>query len=199
MAVTAQQVKELRERTGAGMMECKRALEDAGGDMARAIDLLRERGLAAAAKKAGRSADEGLIVSYVHPGGRIGVLLELNCETDFVANTPDFQSLGRDLCLQIAAQRPRWVERADVPPEVVQHEREVLTAQTRQEGKPAHVLDKIVEGRLQKFFQENCLLEQPFIKNPEQTVESYIKEHVARLGENIRVRRFVRYERGESQ
>jgi elongation factor Ts len=199
MAVTAQQVKALRERTGAGMMECKRALEDADGDMGRAVDLLRERGLAAAAKKAGRSADEGLIVSYIHPGGRIGVLLELNCETDFVANTADFQQLGRDLAMQVAAQRPRWVERSDVPADVVEHERQVLAAQTQAEGKPAHVVEKIVEGRLNKFFQENCLLEQAFIKNPDLSVEAHVKEHIARLGENIRVRRFVRFERGEGQ
>jgi elongation factor Ts len=199
MAVTAQQVKELRERTGAGMMECKRALEDAQGDAERAADLLRERGLAAAAKKAGRSADEGLVVSYIHTGGRIGVLLELNCETDFVAKTEAFQTLGKDLCMQVAAQAPRWVDREQVPLEVVNHEREVLRAQAAQEGKPPAIVERMVEGRLNRFYQESCLLEQPFIKNSDQTVEDLIKEHIARLGEQIRVRRFTRYERGEGQ
>lgn len=195
--ITAQQVKALREKTGAGMMECKRALEDAGGDMERATDLLRQRGLAQAAKKAGRRADEGLIASYVHGGGRIGVLVEVNCETDFVAATDDFKTLARDLAMHIAAARPRWVERSEVPEEELQRERSVLTAQAEAEGKPPAIVARIVEGRLNKFFQETCLMEQPFVKNPDQTVEDLIREHTARLGENIRVRRFVRFERGE--
>lgn len=196
--VTAQQVKQLRQETGAGMMECKRALEDASGDLARARDLLRERGMKAAAKKSDRSAEEGLVASYIHPGGRIGVLIEVNCETDFVAATEDFQHLARDLAMQIAAQRPRWVERTDVPAGELDHEREVLTAQAAEEGKPPHIAAKIVEGRLTKFYQENCLLEQPFIKDAEQTVDQLIKAHIAKLGEHIRVRRFTRYERGEA-
>jgi elongation factor Ts len=196
--ITAQQVKALREKTGAGMMECKRALEDAGGDMERAVDLLRQRGLAQAAKKAGRRAEEGLIASYVHGGGRIGVLVEVNCETDFVAATEDFRTLAHDLAMHIAAARPRWVERADVPEEDLRRERAVLTAQAEAEGKPPAIVERIVEGRLNKFFQETCLLEQPFVKNPDQTVGDLIREHTARLGENIRVRRFVRFERGES-
>jgi elongation factor Ts len=198
VAVSAQAVKELRERTGAGMMDCKRALEDAGGDAERAAVLLRERGVAAAAKKAQRAADEGLIMSYIHTGGRVGVLLELNCETDFVAGTDDFRNLGRDLGMQIAASAPRWVARDDVPPDTLAAERAILETQARTEGKPAAVVPQIVEGRLNKWLQSACLLEQPFIKNPDQTVGDLVKEHTARLGENIRVRRFVRFERGEA-
>lgn len=196
--ISAQQVKELRERSGAGMMECKRALEEAAGDMGRAQDILRERGVAQAAKKAGRAADEGAVCSYIHPGGRVGVLLELNCETDFVAATDDFQALGRDLAMQVAAQRPRWVSREDVPPGEVDHERTVLMAQAQGEGKPPAIVERMVEGRLSKFYQEHCLMDQPFIKNPDQTVGDVVKERIAKLGEQIRVRRFVRYERGES-
>ncbi|MCY0898286.1 MAG: translation elongation factor Ts [Firmicutes bacterium] len=197
MAISAQEVKTLRERTGAGMMECKRALEDAQGDMDRAIDLLRERGLAKAAKKAGRITTEGLVTSYIHGQGRIGVLLEINCETDFVANTDDFRALAHEVAMHIAAARPLYVRPEDVPPEVVAHEREILTAQALNEGKPPAIVEKMVQGRLEKFYQEVCLLEQPYVKNPDISVGDFIKEHIARLGEQIQVRRFVRFERGE--
>ncbi len=197
MAISAQEVKALRERTGAGMMECKRALEDAQGDMDRAMDLLRERGLAKAAKKAGRITTEGLVTSYIHGQGRIGVLLEINCETDFVANTDDFRALAHEVAMHIAAARPLYVRREDVPPEVVAHEREILTAQALNEGKPPAIVEKMVQGRLEKFYQEVCLLEQPYVKNPDISVGDFIKEHIARLGEQIQVRRFVRFERGE--
>jgi elongation factor Ts len=197
VAISAQEVKALRERTGAGMMECKRALEDAQGDMDRAMDLLRERGLAKAAKKAGRITTEGLVTSYIHGQGRIGVLLEINCETDFVANTDDFRALAHEVAMHIAAARPLYVRREDVPPEVVAHEREILTAQALNEGKPPAIVEKMVQGRLEKFYQEVCLLEQPYVKNPDISVGDFIKEHIARLGEQIQVRRFVRFERGE--
>ncbi|AEJ39898.1 elongation factor Ts [Sulfobacillus acidophilus TPY] len=190
-------MKALRERTGAGMMECKKALEEANGNMERAIDILRERGLAAAAKKAGRTTSEGLIESYIHLQGRIGVLLEINCETDFVANTQDFRNLAHDVAMHIAAARPLYVTRQEVPEAVLAHEREVLAAQAQNEGKPAHIVEKMVAGRIEKFYQEVCLLDQPFVKNPDLTVDQLIKEHIARLGEQITVRRFARFERGE--
>lgn len=195
--ISAQDVKRLRERTGAGMMECKKALTDAGGDFERAVDLLRERGLAQAAKKSGRAANEGLIESYIHLQGRIGVLVEINCETDFVANTPDFRNLAHDVAMHIAAARPRYIRREDVPAAEVEHEREILRRQALAEGKPEAIVAKMVEGRMNKFYQEVCLLEQPFVKNPDVTVDQVIKEHIARLGEQIAVRRFTRYERGE--
>ncbi|MBX6396209.1 MAG: translation elongation factor Ts [Alicyclobacillaceae bacterium] len=197
MAISAAQVKELRERTGAGMMDCKKALTDADGDMEKAIQLLRERGLAAAAKKAGRIATEGLVEAYIHGGGRIGVLVEVNCETDFVAKTEEFRELVRDIAMQIAASKPEYVKREDVPAAVVEKEKEILRAQALNEGKPAHIVDKMVEGRIEKFFKEVCLLEQPFIKNPDVTVEQLVKEKIAKIGENISVRRFVRFELGE--
>jgi len=195
--ISAQDVKALRERTGAGMMECKKALEEANGNMERAIDILRERGLAAAAKKAGRTTSEGLIESYIHLQGRIGVLLEILCETDFVANTQDFRNLAHDVAMHIAAARPLYVTRQEVPEAVLAHEREVLAAQAQNEGKPAHIVEKMVAGRIEKFYQEVCLLDQPFVKNPDLTVDQLIKEHIARLGEQITVRRFARFERGE--
>jgi len=195
--ITAEMVKELRERTGAGMMDCKKALTEAGGDMDKAVDLLREKGLAAAAKKAGRIAAEGLVESYIHAGGRIGVLVEINCETDFVAKTDDFKSLAKDIAMQIAASNPLYVRREDVPAEVIQHEREVLKAQALNEGKPANIVEKMVDGRLEKFYKEVCLLEQPFIKDPDKTVQQLITEKIAQIGENITVRRFTRYQLGE--
>ncbi|MBE3575929.1 MAG: translation elongation factor Ts [Firmicutes bacterium] len=197
MAITAEQVKALRERTGAGMMDCKKALEETGGDAEKAVAYLREKGLAAAAKKAGREATEGLVEAYIHPGGRIGVLVEVNCETDFVANTADFHQLCKDIAMQIAASRPEYVRREDVPQDVIAREREIYRAQALNEGKPAAVADKIVEGRLEKYYKEVCLLDQPFIREPEHTVQQYIATYVAKLGENITVRRFVRFERGE--
>ena len=195
--ISAQDVKALRERTGAGMMECKRALEEAQGNRDRAVDILRERGIAAAAKKAGRTAREGLIESYIHAQGRIGVLIEINCETDFVADTADFHALAHDVAMHVAAARPLYVRREDVPLSQVEHEKNVLTAQALNEGKPAAIVEKMVVGRIDKFYKEICLLEQPYVKNPDLTIDQLIKEHIARLGEQIQVRRFVRYERGE--
>jgi len=195
--VTAAMVKELRERTGSGMMDCKKALNEVGCDMEKAIDYLREKGLAAASKKTGRAASEGLVDSYIHLAGRIGVLIEVNCETDFVAKTDDFRSLVHELSMQIAAAKPEFVRREDVPEEKVQKERDILAAQVKDEGKPEKIIQKIVDGRLEKFFKENCLLEQPFIKNPDLTVQHLLNEKVMRLGENIVVKRFARFELGE--
>ena len=197
MAITAEQVKELRERTGAGMMECKRALEETGGDMEAAIDLLRSRGAAKAAKRAGREAREGAIGSYVHMGGKIGVLVEVNCETDFVARTEDFQTLVRDLAMHIAAASPLAVTAEEIPAEVVERERAIFREQVKNEGKPENLWDKIAEGKLKKFFQENALMQQAFVKDPEKTVEQLVTEVSARTGENIVVRRFVRFALGE--
>ncbi len=197
MAITAEQVKELRERTGAGMMECKRALEETGGDMEAAIDLLRSRGAAKAAKRAGREAREGAIGSYVHMGGKIGVLVEVNCETDFVARTEDFQTLVRDLAMHIAASNPLAVTAEEIPAEVVERERAIFREQVKNEGKPENLWDKIAEGKLKKFFQENALMQQAFVKDPEKTVEQLVTEVSARTGENIVVRRFVRFALGE--
>lgn len=195
--ITAQMVKELRERTGAGMMDCKKALEAVEGDMEKAIDELRTKGLAKAAKKAGRVASEGTVISYIHGAGRIGVLVEVNCETDFVAKTNEFKQLAYDIAMQIAASNPEFVAREDVPESVIEHEKSVLRAQALEEGKPEKVVDKMVEGRIEKFFKESCLLEQPFIKDPDKTVQELVHEMVARIGENINIRRFVRYEVGE--
>ena len=195
--ISANDVKKLREMTGAGMMECKKALQQADGDFDRASDILRERGLAQAAKKAGREANEGLIESYIHLQGRIGALVEVNCETDFVANTPDFHTLAHDIAMHVAATNPRFVSRDQVPAEELEHERRVLSAQAENEGKPAAIIEKMVTGRMEKFYKEVCLLDQPFIKNPDLTVDQLLKEHIARLGEHIVVRRFVRFERGE--
>jgi len=197
MEVTAQMVKELRERTGAGMMDCKKALVEKNGDMDKAIEYLREKGLAAAAKKAGRIATEGVIESYIHGGGRIGVLVEVNCETDFVAKTPEFRELAKEIAMQVAASRPEYVEKADVPEEVIAKEREIFRQQALNEGKPEKVVDRMVEGRIEKFYKEVCLMEQPYIRNPDITVRQLIAEKIAKIGENIKVRRFVRYELGE--
>ncbi|MGI6126066.1 MAG: translation elongation factor Ts [Planifilum sp.] len=197
MAISAAQVKELREKTGAGMMDCKKALTEANGDMDKAMEILREKGLAAAAKKAGRVAAEGLVESYIHSGGRIGVLVEVNCETDFVAKTEEFRSFVRDIAMQIAAMNPKYVKRDEIPAEEVEKEREILRAQALKEGKPEHIVEKIVEGRLEKYFKEVCLLEQPFIKDGDKTIEQMVKEMIARIGENMAIRRFVRFELGE--
>lgn len=196
VTISASLVKELRQRTGAGMMDCKEALEETGGDIERAIERLREKGLAKAAKKAGRVAAEGLIESYIHAGGRIGVLIEVNCETDFVARTPEFKELCRDLAMQVAASKPEYISREDVPPEVLEREKSILRAQALNEGKPEHVVDRIVSGRLEKYFEEHCLLEQPFIKDLDRTVKDLLAEKIATMGENIVVRRFVRFELG---
>ena len=195
--VSAQQVKELRERTGAGMMDSKRALVEMNGDMEKAIDYLREKGLAAAAKKAGRIAAEGLVEAYIHGGGRIGVLVEINCETDFVAKTPEYKEFCRDIAMQIAAANPEFVKREEVPAEVVERERAVARAQALNEGKPEKIVEKIVEGRIEKYYKEVCLLEQPFIKDTDKTVQALVTEKIAKMGENISIRRFARYQVGE--
>jgi elongation factor Ts len=195
--ITATLVKELRERTGAGMMDCKKVLVETGGDIEKSIDELRAKGLAKAAKKAGRVASEGVVVSYIHGKGRIGVLVEVNCETDFVGNTDEFRQLAYDIAMQIAATNPAYLSRENVPAADLDHEREVLRAQALEEGKPEKIIDKMVEGRIEKFYKENCLLEQQFIKDPDKTVQQLIHEHVAKIGENINVRRFTRYELGE--
>jgi len=195
--VTAEMVKELRERTGVGMMDCKKALVATNGDIEKAIDELRTKGLAKAAKKAGRVASEGVVISYIHGGGRIGVLVEVNCETDFVGKTPEFKQLAYDIAMQIAASNPEFISREEVSASVIEHEKEVLRAQALEEGKPEKVVDKMVEGRLDKFYKERCLLEQPYIKDPDRTVQELIHENIARIGENINIRRFVRYELGE--
>ncbi|MCL6442008.1 MAG: translation elongation factor Ts [Alicyclobacillus sp.] len=197
MEITAELVKQLREKTGAGIMDCKRALAGTNGDLDKAIEYLREKGLASAAKKAGRVAAEGLVEAYIHGGGRIGVLVEVNCETDFVAKNEDFRSFVRDIAMHIAASNPQYVRREEVPAEVVEKEREILRAQTLNEGKPANIVDKIVDGRIEKFYKEVCLLEQPFVKDPDKTVEQLVKEKIASIGENISVRRFARYVVGE--
>ena len=195
--VTANDVKDLRERTGAGMMDCKKALVECDGNMEKAVNILREKGLAAAAKKAGRIASEGVVESYIHMGGRIGVLIEVNCETDFVAKTPDFLSFVKDMAMQVAAYNPLYVRREEVSETEIAKEKEILRAQALNEGKPEKIVDKIVEGRIDKFFARVCLLEQEFIKDGEKKVKDIVSEKVAKIGENISIRRFTRYEMGE--
>jgi elongation factor Ts len=197
MAISAAEVKELREKTGAGMLDCKKALEEANGDMTRAAEILREKGLAAAAKKAGRIATEGVVESYIHGGGRIGVLVEVNCETDFVGKTDQFREFVRDIAMHIAASNPKYVRREEVPQEELDKEREILRTQALNEGKPEKVVEKIVEGRISKYFEENCLLEQPFVKDPDKTVQELLNEKISTIGENISIRRFARFELGE--
>ena len=193
------QVKELRERTGAGIVDCQRALTESGGDVEKAIVFLREKGLATAAKKAGRVAAQGAVSAYVHGGGKIGVLVEVNCETDFVARTEEFQRLVKDLAMQVAAANPRYVRRDEVSEAERERERAIYRAQTAQSGKPAAVIERIVEGTLEKFYSETCLLEQPFIREPGKTIDQIVKEVVARTGENIVVRRFARFQVGEAE
>ncbi len=197
MAITAEMVKELREKTGAGMMECKKALEATNGDMEKAILFLRERGMAAAQKKASRTAKEGLIASYIHAGGKIGVLVEVNCETDFVARNDDFKELAKDIAMQIAAVKPLYVKREDVPEDVLAREKEIYMTQAKNSGKPEKVWDKIVEGKLESYYQEVCLYEQPFIKDPKLKIKDLIAQAVGKIGENIQVKRFVRFQLGE--
>ena len=196
IAISAGTVKELRERTGAGMMECKKALEETGGDIEAAIDLLRAKGAAKAAKRAGKETTEGAIGSYIHMGGKIGVLIEVNCETDFVARTDDFQNLVRDLAMHIAASSPLGVSEADVPAEVIERERAVFLEQVKNEGKPENMHDKIVEGKLKRFYKDNTLMAQPFVKNPDVTIEQLITEVLAKTGERIAIRRLARFELG---
>lgn len=195
--VTTEMIKELRGLTGAGVLDCRNALRECEGNIEEAVDFLRTKGLASAAKKSGRIASEGIVTSYIHGNGKIGVLVEVNCETDFVAKNEDFQELGKDIAMQIAASKPEYVKREDVPSDVVEKERAVMREMTLNEGKPEHIVDKIVDGRMNKFFNEICLLEQPYIKDTDKTVEELIKEKIATIGENIQVRRFTRYEMGE--
>ncbi|NLM68521.1 MAG: translation elongation factor Ts [Firmicutes bacterium] len=195
--ISAQLVKELRERSGAGMMDCKKALVETNGDMEAALKYLKEKGLSQAAKKAGRIAAEGLVDAYIHMGGRIGVLVEVNCETDFVAKTAEFQEFVKDIAMHIAASNPEYVSREDVPEDVIAREKEIFKAAALNEGKPEHIVDKIVDGRIEKFLSEICLLEQPFIKDPDLTVQQVLTEKIAKIGENISIRRFARFERGE--
>jgi len=197
MEISALSVKELREKTGAGIMDCKRALLESGGDLEKAVDYLRQKGLALAARKEGRVAAEGLVGAYIHGGGKIGVLVELNCETDFVARTPDFQNLLKDVAMQVAAATPRYVRREDVPLEEAEREREIYRLQAQDMGKPQKIVDKIVAGKMEHFYSEICLLEQEFIKDPDRQVEDLIREVVTKVGENIQVRRFARYHVGE--
>ncbi|MGE5300873.1 MAG: translation elongation factor Ts [Acidobacteriota bacterium] len=194
--ISADAVKDLREKTGAGMMECKKALVESAGDFEKAIDLLRQRGLATAAKKAGRTASQGLISSYIHMD-KIGVLLEVNCETDFVARTDDFRELVKDIAMHIAAACPQYLVREDVPQDVIEREKEIYRAQVA--NKPPQVVEKIVEGKLEKFFTDTCLVDQVFVKDPDRKIKDVITEKVAKVGENIVVRRFVRYQLGENQ
>ena len=197
MAVSASDVKALREATGAGMMDCKKALTEADGNMEKATEILREKGLAAAAKKSGRIAAEGVVASYIHMGGRIGVLVEVNCETDFVAKTDQFQSFVRDIAMQIAASNPLYLSSEEVPQDTIDKEKEILRIQAINEGKPEKIVNNMVVGRIKKYFKEVCLLDQPFVKDPDKSIADYVKEQIAALGENITIRRFTRYEMGE--
>ncbi|MDP6569775.1 MAG: translation elongation factor Ts [Candidatus Marinimicrobia bacterium] len=196
--ISASAVKELREMSGAGMMDCKNALKEASGNLEEAIDILRKSGIAKARKKSGRSAKEGLIFPYIHPGSKLGVLLEINCETDFVANTDDFKDLSKDIAMHIAASAPMAITREEIPQEVLDREKEIYAEQARQSGKPENIIEKMIEGRLNKFYQENVLMEQAFVKDPDKTVQDMLTETVAKLGENILITRFVRYQLGES-
>lgn len=195
--ISSAAIKELREKSGAGMLDCKKALTESQGDMEKAIEYLREQGLASAAKKSGRIAAEGLVESYIHGAGRIGVLVEVNCETDFVAKTEEFRQLCKDIAMHIAASRPEYLRREDIPQEVVERETEIFRQQTLNEGKPANIVDKIVGGKVDKYLRELCLLEQPFVKDPDVTVGTLVASKVGKIGENISIRRFVRYELGE--
>jgi len=196
MAVTAGMVKELRDKTGAGMMDCKKALSETSGDVEKAIDYLRQKGLSDAAKRTGRTASEGLVGSYIHPGGKLGVLVEVNCESDFVARTEEFQALVKDVAMHVAASNPPYLRREDVPEDVIAREKNIYEVQAREGGKPEKIVERIVQGKLEKFFEEVCLLEQPFVKEPDQSVNQLVSSLVAKLGENIVVRRFQRYQLG---
>ena len=195
--ITAQSVRMLRQKTGLGMMDCKKALQETGGDSEKAIEYLRKQGLSAVEKRAGRDASEGLIQAYIHQGSRLGVLLEVNCETDFVARTDDFQGFAKDVAMHIAASQPLAVEREGIPADTVERERAIYLEQAKNEGKPEHIAEKIVDGRMEKFYQENCLMEQVFVKNPDQTIGELVTEITAKIGEKITVRRFERFVLGE--
>src|SRR3954464_12481284 len=197
MEISANQVKELREKTGAGMMDCKKALVETQGDFEKAVDYLRKKGIASASKKAGRATKEGAILSYIHGEGKVGVLLEVNCETDFVARTEQFRQFVKDIAMHIAAANPQWVRSDEVPAEVLAKEKEIAVAQMQASGKPAAVLEKIAEGKLKKFYEDNCLLQQVFVKDPNKTIDLLLRETIATLGENISIRRYARYALGE--
>ena len=197
--ISAKAVKELREKTGLGMMDCKTALKETNGDMEAAVDYLRKKGLSAVEKRAGREATEGVIVSYIHPGSRLGVLLEVNCETDFVARTEDFQVFARDVAMHIAASRPLAVGREGIPAETTARERDIYLEQAANEGKPEHIAEKIVQGRLEKYFQDVCLLEQAFVKDPDKSVQDLLTEITAKIGEKITIRRFSCFRLGEAE
>jgi elongation factor Ts len=199
MAISATQVKDLREKTGAAMMDCKRALEQTAGNEEKAIVILREKGLAVAAKREGKTASEGRVEAYIHAGGKIGVLLELNCETDFVARNEDFAALARELAMQVAAGNPTYLERSQVPEEVIEREKEIYRTKALNEGKPEQALDRIVAGQVEKFFETSCLMEQPYIREPKQKVQDIINERIGRIGEKIVVRRFTRYRVGAEE
>lgn len=199
MEVTTSMVKELREKTGAGVLDCKKALIDAGSNMDKAVDLLREKGVAIAQKKASRLAKEGLIQAYIHPPGKLGVLVEINCETDFVARNEDFQNLAKDIAMQIAATNPLCLSRDDLSPEEIEKERDIYSKQAKSQGKPDNIIERIVEGKLEKYYKEVCLLEQVFVKDPDKMVQDVITDTIARVGENIRVNRFIRYVVGQEQ
>ena len=193
-----EEVRDLREKTGAGLLDCQKALGEAGGDVERAVRILRERGLAKAAKKTTRTATDGAIGAYIHPPGKIGVLIEVNCETDFVAKTPEFQQLVKDLAMQVAAHAPRWVAREEVPAAEIESERAIYRKQALQSGKPEKVIERIVEGQVERFYKDVCLLEQPFIKDPGRTVAEIVREAIVRFGVNVAVRRFARFKLGET-
>ncbi len=197
MAISASDVKTLREMTGVGMMDCKKALTEANGNLDRAVEILREKGIASATKKGGRIAAEGIVESYIHMGGKIGVLIEVNCETDFVAKTPEFKSFVRDVAMHVAAANPQYLSREEVPADVLEKEREILRAQARNEGKPEKIIERMVEGRVEKFYKDNCLLDQQFVKDPDMTIAQYVTDRIQKTGENVKIRRFVRYEMGE--
>lgn len=197
MAITAELVKQLRDKTGAGMMDCKAALTEAGGDMDKAVEILRKKGLASAAKRAGRAAKDGIIGHYIHMGGKVGVLVELNCETDFVARTEPFQALAKEIAMHVAAADPRFVKREDVPAEVLDKEREIYRAQFATSGKPANVIEKIVDGKLESFYAQACLLDQPSVRDPDITIKQLMANAAAKTGENVTISRFVRFKLGE--
>ncbi|MGA3173183.1 MAG: translation elongation factor Ts [Syntrophorhabdales bacterium] len=198
MEITAGQVKTLREKTGVGLMDCKEALKFAGGNMDKAVDYLREKGLAKAQKRVGRAATEGTVAVYIHMGGKIATMVEVNCETDFVAKTDQFQTFAKDVAMQVTAANPIYVKREDVPEEVREKEKNIYRKQAKEAGKPDKILDKIAEGKLEKFYEEVCLLDQPFIKNPDVSVKGLLEDLISKMGENILVRRFVRYQLGET-
>ncbi len=197
MAITADQVKHLRDKTGAGMMDCKTALTEAGGDLDKAVEILRKKGLASAAKRAGRATKDGLVGHYIHLGGKLGVLVEVNCETDFVARTEDFQTLAKELAMHIAAAAPLYIKREDIPADVLEKEREIYRAQFANSGKPATVIDKIAEGKLESYYAQVCLLDQPSVRDPNVSVKQLIANASAKTGENVTVSRFVRFKLGE--